>query len=294
MFRGATWLALLDGVLACLMLGALLLSGCSGGSGTGGPLESTRAMAAQALQDGGPVASATLATVDAQAGSGGEEQMLESADALTRAGELLSWDYQGLHFEATWQGDPATGAYQRALRVTGTSSEGVAVDLTRALTVDAAADLRTLAISGTLSKDSMVWDVSIWRQRAEVGSVCLLTVNSQIRQNGAEVFARRIMRSMDLDEPEPRQRTQNGTIVVHSLESPGAWLLLTCTDLQYTWDGRSGRPVYQSGTVDLADAAGHTARLVAQNGSLSGTVYDVSGAVVGTLAAGGGRVTVTK
>lgn len=285
--------------LTALTAAALSLSGCGGSGGstsqTGNPtLDSTRAMAITAEQDQTAVANATVEDIDTQSESGTEEQMLDDSAGMTRATGQASWDHRGLHFERTWEGDTDTNTFKRTLTVTGTSFEGVTVNLTRTVIWDRNTDTRTMTLIGTIAKSGNTYDLNISRERSVSGDIRTLTINSTILKNSAEIYAKNITRTINISDPTPRQRTQNGTLTVHNASDPAKFVKLTYTDLLYTPDTTNHYRIYNGGTADLLNEAGDTAHLTVQDGVLTGPLMDPQSQQIGTITIGHGTVTITK
>lgn len=270
----------------------LLLAGCGGGGSAPSPLESTRAMTAQAATDTVPVGNDAVSQLDGQTAT--EESMLDSDTDLTRAAGTEDWDYQGLHFHRVWNGNPADATFDSTITVTGTTAAGVTVNLTRGLQIDRVAGTRMLAISGTLIKGGVTYTVDIHRNVAIANGIRTLSVNSTISKSGVEIYHKQITRAVILADAAPRQRTQSGIVVVHNPQNPSEQVTITFNALQYTPNAQTKTLTYQGGSVDLADSLGRTAHLTPSNGVLTGTVFDAQQQAVGTMTIGNGAVTITK
>lgn len=284
--------------LAALFAVTMALTGCGGGgnssSTTISPQDSSRAMTLTAEKDQSAVANTTLETIDTQTESGTEEQMLEDTQGLTRGSGQASWDHQGLHFERTWEGDTDTHTFRRTLHVTGTSNEGVTVDLVKTLVWDRNTDTRTMTIVGTISKSGNTYDINISRERSVSGDIRTLTVNSTILKNSAEIYAKHITRTLNITDTAPRERTQNGTVAIHNISDPSKFVQVTYNDTKYTPDLQNHYRVYNSGTVDWINADGDNAHLTPQDGILTGPLMNAQTVQIGTITIGHGTVTITK
>ncbi len=299
--------------IACCLLAVTLLAGCGGGSGMSPSSpsslssqsspssqsvllaqSSTKALACNAEQDNLPVGNATVQVINAQTGTDVEDVQLESTNPPTDSTGQITWAFQGLHFTCSWDGNTSTSSYQRILTVTGTSSEGVTVDLTRTLTWDKSTDTRTLTLVGTVVKGNNTYALNISRQRTTTGTVNTLVINSTITLNGATIYARQITRTVDMSTPQPRVHTVTGTVSYHDANAPGNFVTITYNSAQYTWNSQQQCRVFTAGSADVTDAAGDTAHLTVQNGTLTGPLLNTQGATIGTVTIGNGQTGITS
>lgn len=256
--------------------------------------DSTKALACTAEQDALPVGNATVQVINAQTGTDAEDVQLECTTAPTDSTGTVTWDFQGLHFVCSWDGDTNTGTYQRILKITGTSNEGVTVNLTRTVTWDKSTDTRTFTLVGTVAKGNNSYALNLSRQRTTSGTVNSLVINSTITLNGATIYSRQITRTVDMSTTPPRVHTVTGTVSYHDANAPGNFVTITYNSAQYTWDNQRQCRVFTAGSADVTDGAGDTAHLTVQNGTLTGPLLNPQGTTIGTITIGNGATAITQ
>lgn len=281
--------------IACCLLAIMLLAGCGGGSGTSpasqATQDTTRVLAGTAEQDNLPVGNATVQTINAQTGTDAEDVQLESTSSPCATLGQRNWGWQGLQFTCTTDGTTGSGSYQRIITVTGSSSEGVTVNLTWTLSWDQSTDTRTFTLVGTVVKGGNTYALNISRQRSTTGTIKTLLINSTITRNGTTIYSRQITRTVDMSTPPPRVHTVTGTVSYHDASAPGKFITIIYNSAQYTWDSTRQCRVFTAGTADVTDAAGDTAHLTVQNSTLTGPLLNAQGTTIDTVIIGNGNGT---
>ncbi len=231
--------------------------------------------------------------MNGQTGINADDVELEDATAFTDCTVQMNWIFLGLHFVCTSNGNTDTQTFQRIITVTGTSSEGVTVNLTQTIIWDRSTNTRTLTLVGTLVVNGNTYNLNISRQITVNGTVRTLTINSTITKNGVTIYSKQITRSVDMSTAPPRVHTVNGTVSVHNANTPTTFVTITYNSVQYICNAQQQYRVFQAGTATLTDGAGNTAQLTVQNGTLTGPLVNPQGTTIGTVTIGKGTVTIT-